>query len=128
MVRIPATPVGLGVALVLGALVAIAALRWNAPALAIVLLPLCTALGGFVAARWALRQAPVPGFAIGLFFVAVQLGCGLGIRRDLFAFVTIDVALIEVIAAITGGMLGSLLKRRAESDAREPDPEYSITG
>lgn len=109
VVRIPATPVALVLTIALGAGAHWLA-RWaSLPRLPIALLPVCTAIGGFVATRWALRPPQVPGFAIGVLGVAVQLGLGLGAGRGLLAFVEPSLAVLEVVAAICGGLIGALL-------------------
>lgn len=121
MMRIPAALFGLGLALVLGALAWLGGRTLGRPELAPALLPLCAALGGYVAGRWEERTPQVPGFSVGLLAVAVRMGLALGLGLDLLAFVLPTGALLEVIAATTGGMLGALGARRAA----QLRPEYT---
>ena len=83
VVRIPATLIALGLGLALDAgafaLARAAGLAW-AP---IVLLPLAAATAGFVAGRWGLRPPPVPGFAVGLIIIAVQIGLAFGAAPEI---------------------------------------------
>jgi hypothetical protein len=123
MVRIPAILVGLAFALGLGCATFMLSWRFAIPQLPTALLPVWTALGGMVAGRWAQRPPPVPGFAIGLLVVAVEIGVGLGLAGNLLLFVDPRLALLQVIAAISGGMLGTLLARRLEQEP-QPQPEY----
>ena len=112
MVRIPALLVALAVGLALNAgtfALAQAAALSQAP---IALLPLSAALGGFVAARWAQRTAPVPGFAVGLLLVACQIGAALGPYPALQPFLDPRLLLLQIIAAISGGLTGTVLVRR----------------
>jgi hypothetical protein len=83
------------------------------PWLLIVLLPINAAVGGVIGGRWAMRPAPAPGFAIGLLSVAVQMGLGMRAGGSILTFITIDEALLQIIAAITGGLIGTVLARRA---------------
>jgi hypothetical protein len=113
VIRIPVALVGLALALALGALATLAARALARPELGPALLPLCAAFGGYVAGRCSLRLPQVPGFSVGLLAVAVRMGLALGMGLDLLAFVMPIGALLEIIAAITGGMIGALAARRA---------------
>lgn len=125
MVRIPATLVGLALALALG-IGTFELAEWSGLwQLSIPLLPLCTALGGFVAGRWALRPPPVPGVAIGVLVVAVEIGMGMGQNAGMLPFVEPGLALLQVIAAITGGMVGTLMARRTLQPDPRPEAEYT---
>ena len=124
MIRVPAPLVGLALALVLGALTFLLARLAGRADLPTILLPACSAAGGFVAGRWANRPAVVPGFSVGLLAVAVRLGLGLGLGLGMTAFVSPSLALLEIVAAITGGMAGMLAARRAEPHQRTK-PEYT---
>jgi hypothetical protein len=125
MVRIPATLVGLALALAL-CIGTFELAEWSGLwQLPIALLPLCTALGGFVASRWALRPPPVPGFAVGVLVVAVEVGLGMGQDSRFLAYVDLGLALLQVIAAISGGMVGTLLARRTLRSDPQPEAEYT---
>jgi hypothetical protein len=124
MVRIPATLVALVLALSLSvgtfALAQVAMLA----ELPIALLPLWASLGGLIAGRWGKRTPPVPGFAVGLLLVACQIGAARGAYPPIQAFVKPALLLIQIIAAISGGMTGTLLARRFRQ-AEAPEPEYT---
>ena len=124
-VRIPATLVALALALALDAGTFMLAGRLVFTNVPIVLLPLWAAAGGFVAGRWGAWPAPVPGFAIELLIVATQIGLVIGYLPDLRAFIELSVILLQVIAAITGGLIGTLLARRASQIAARVEPEYT---
>ena len=126
VVRIPATLVGLALALALNAgTFMLARMLWPTD-LAIALLPLWAGCGGFVAGRWSSRPAPVPGFAVGLIVVATQIGLTAGYLPDLSAYIEPGLTLLQVIAAITGGMIGTLLARRAAEPQARAEPEYPV--
>jgi hypothetical protein len=123
-VRIPATLVALALALALDAgtwMLAHTLVFARAP---IALLPLWAAAGGFVAGRWGAWPALVPGFAVGLLVVATQIGLATGYLPELRAYVDPSLLLLQLIAAITGGMIGTLQARRAEQIAAHVEPEY----
>jgi hypothetical protein len=125
VVRIPATLVALALTLTLNAGTFFLA---RMPALAylpIALLPLWAVAGGFVASRWALRPPPVPGFAVGLLAVATQIGIAAGYAPELRAYLEPSLTLLQVIAAITGGLIGTLLARRANQPQARAKPEYT---
>jgi hypothetical protein len=124
MVRIPATLVGLVAALALSAGTFALAELADLARLPIALLPLWAGLGGLIAGRWQLRTPPVPGFDIGMLLVASQIGAALGAYPDIGAFIQPQLLIIQVIAAISGGMIGTLLARRAGQVGR-PEPEYT---
>jgi hypothetical protein len=89
------------------------------------LLPLWAAAGGFVAGRWGAWPAPVPGFTVGLLVVATQIGLATGRLPDLRLYIEPGMMLLQIIAAITGGMLGTLLARRASQMEVGVEPEYT---
>jgi hypothetical protein len=123
MVRVPATLVGLALTLALS--YATFMLTWwlAIPQLPIAMLPAWAVVGGLIAGRWALRPPPVPGFAVGLFVVAVEIGAGLGLGGNPMLFVEPRLALLQMISAISGAMFGTLLARRPQEP--EPQPEYT---
>jgi hypothetical protein len=123
-VRIPATLVALALALALDAgtwMLARTLVFARAP---IALLPLWAAAGGFVAGRWGAWPALVPGFALGLLVVATQIGLATGYLPDLRAYIDPSLLLLQLIAAITGGMIGTLQARRAVQIEAHVEPEY----
>jgi len=124
VVRIPATLVGLALALALNAGTFILTRILSPTHLSIALLPLWAACGGFVAGRWNTRPAPVPGFAVGLLVVAVQIGLAAGYAPELAGYIEPALTLLQVIAAITGGMIGTLLARRAGEPETRAEPKY----
>ena len=124
VVRIPATLVGLALALALNAGTFMLTGMPAVANLSIALLPLWAACGGFVAGRWSIRPAPVPGFAVGLLVVATQIGLAAGYAPELAASIEPGLTLLQVIAAITGGMIGTLLARRAGQPETRAEPEY----
>jgi hypothetical protein len=124
VVRIPATIVGLALALALNAGTFMLTRILPPIDLSITLLPLWAACGGFVAGRWNVRPAPVPGFAVGLLIVAIQIGLAAGYAPELATSIEPALILLQVIAAITGGMIGTLLARRANEPETRAEPEY----
>lgn len=124
MVRIPAILVGLALGLALNAGTFALALLDALSQAPIALLPLWAALGGFVAARWAGRTPPVPGFAVGLLLVACQIGAALGPYPALQMFLDPRLLLLQIIAAISGGLTGTVLVRRA-GQASQPEAEFT---
>jgi len=125
VVRIPATLVGLALALALNAGTFMLARMPAFANMPIALLPLWAAAGGLVAGRWGARPAPVPGFAVGLLVVATQIGLAAGYAPELAAYIEPSLTLLQVIAAITGGMIGTLLARRASQPEAQAEPEYT---
>jgi hypothetical protein len=125
MIRVPSALVGIFVTLALDALVFALARITGMPELAPALLPLCASAGGLLAGRWAGSQPVVPGFSVGLFALAVRIGLALGLGYDLLAFVSPPHALLELIAAIVGGMMGALAARRAAQPKLDARPEYT---
>ncbi|MEO7909272.1 MAG: hypothetical protein ABIV47_06445 [Roseiflexaceae bacterium] len=123
VVRIPATLVALALALALdaGTFMLTGTLVFASVPLA--LLPLWTAFGGFVAGRWGAWPAPVPGFTVGLLVVATQIGLASGAQPELRAYIEPSLMLLQVIAAITGGMIGALLARRASQPKARAEAE-----
>ena len=125
VVRIPATLVALALALALDAgsfMLAGALVFASVP---IALLPLWAAFGGFVAGRWGAWPAPVPGFTIGLLVIATQIGLASGQLPELRAYIEPSLILLQVIAAITGGMIGTLLARRAHQPDTRAEAKYT---
>lgn len=123
MVRIPTVVVALAVALACAAVSFWVALWASETRVLVALLPVVSGLSGFIAARGADRPAPVPGVAVGLLALAVRAGLGLGLFGNLFVLVAPQVALLELIAAITGGLLGTLLARRSAAEAPLPNTQ-----
>ncbi|HNP73059.1 MAG TPA: hypothetical protein PKK15_18235 [Kouleothrix sp.] len=66
----------------------------------------------------------MPGFAVGLLLVACQVGAALGPYPQVQPFLDPRLMLLQIIAAIGGGLAGTVLMRRASQDAR-PEPEYT---
>lgn len=118
MVRIPTTLVALALGLALDAgtcaLVLVFAPLAGAP---IVLLPMWAAAGGYVAARWSVRSAPAPGLAVGVLLVAFQVGAAFGPYPALLPLISPPVLLLQLIAALSGGLAGAVKARRAEQAA-----------
>jgi hypothetical protein len=123
-VRIPATLVALALALALNAGTFMLGRTLAFSSVPIALLPLWAAAAGFVAGRWGAWPAPVPGFAVGLLIVATQIGLAIGQLPELHAYIEPSLMLLQVIAAITGGMIGTLQARRAGQPATRVEPEY----
>jgi hypothetical protein len=123
VVRIPATLVALALALSLNAGTFMLARTLAFANIVIALLPLWAAAGGFVAGRWGAWPAQVPGFAVGLLIAATQIGLAAGYLPELREYIEPTLTLIQIIAAITGGMIGTLLARRANQP--EARPEYT---
>ncbi len=124
VIRIPATLVALALALALDA-GTFALARFEPLALApIVLLPLWAGAGGFVSARWRDTNAPAPGLAVGLLLVASQFGAALGPYPELLALLDPRLLLLQLIAAMSGGLSGAILARRS-SQASQPNPELT---
>ena len=87
----------------------------------IALLPLWAATAGFVAGRWGAWPAQVPGFAVGLLIVATQIGLAAGYLPELREYMDPSLTLLQIIAAITGGLIGTLLARRASQPKAQPE-------
>ena len=81
--------------------------------------------GGFVAGRWGAWPALVPGFAVGLLVVATQIGLATGYLPELRAYIDPSLMLLQVIAAICGGIIGTLQARRASQPEAHVEPEYT---
>ena len=124
-VRIPATLVALALALALDAGTFTLAHMLIFARVPIALLPLWAVAGGFVAGRWGAWPAPVPGFAVGLLIVATQIGLATGYLPDLRTYIEPSLILLQLIAAITGGMIGTLQARRASQIGARVEPEYT---
>jgi hypothetical protein len=124
-VRIPATLVALALALALDAGTFMLTGTLVFARLPIGLLPLWAAAGGFVSGRWGAWPAPVPGFTVGLLVVATQIGLAVGYLPELRAHIEPSLILLQVIAAITGGMIGTLQARRASQPDAPAEPEYT---
>ena len=125
IVRIPATLVALALALALNAGTFMLTGTLFFASVLIALLPLWAAVGGFVAGRWGAWPAPVPGFAVGLLIVATQIGLAIGHLLELRAYIEPSLMLLQVIAAITGGMIGTLLARRASQQETRVEAEFT---
>jgi hypothetical protein len=124
-VRIPATLVALALVLVLNAGTFMLAGMFVFANVLLALLPLWAAAGGFVAGRWGAWPAPVPGFAVGLLVVATQIGLATGYRPELRAYIEPSLMLLQIIAAITGGMIGTLQARRASQPQARAESEFA---
>ena len=124
-VRIPATLMALTLALALDAGTWMFTGTLVFARMPIGLLPLWAAAGGFVAGRWGAWPALVPGFAVGLLVVATQIGLATGYLPELRAYIDPSLMLLQVIAAITGGMIGTLQARRANPSEARVEPEYT---
>ena len=125
VVRIPATLVALALALALNAGTFMLEGTDVFAHVPLGLLPLWAAAGGFVAGRWGAWAAPVPGFTVGLLVVATQIGLATGSIHELRAYIEPNLLLLQVIAAITGGMIGTLQARRATRPQAHVEPEYT---
>jgi uncharacterized membrane protein YfcA len=125
VVRIPSTLVALALALALNMGTFLMAYTLAFTDISIALLPLWAAAGGFVAARWGARPAPVPGFAVGLLIVATQIGLAAGYLPELRGYIEPGLTLLQIIAAITGGMIGTLLARRAAQPDVQAEAEFT---
>ena len=124
-VRIPATLVALVLALTLDAGTWMFTGTHVFARMPLGLLPLWAAAGGFVAGRWGAWPALVPGFAVGLLIVATQIGLATGYLPELRAYIEPSLLLLQVIAAITGGMIGTLQARRAGQPKTRVETEYT---
>lgn len=113
MIRVPAVLVGLVCACVLAICAFWAAQVQHDGRMLAASLPLITWLAGFIGSRWSLRPAPIPGLAIGVLALAIRAGLGIGVHDDMLFYIEPTVALLELIAAISGGVVGTLLARRA---------------
>jgi hypothetical protein len=125
VVRIPATLVALALALALDAGTYRLTGTLVFATVPLALLPLWAASGGFVAGRWGAWPAPVPGFTVGLMVVATQVGLVTGRLTELRAYIEPSLMLLQIIAAITGGMIGTLLARRASQPENRAEGEYT---
>lgn len=124
MVRIPAVLVAVVGGLVLDVATFGLALYTNFAAVPIVLLPLWAACAGFVAARWAGRTPPAPGLSAGVLLVACQVGAALGPYPVIQPYLDLRVLLLQLIAALSGGLIGMVLVRRSAGVAR-PAPTFT---
>lgn len=127
MVRVPALLIALVLAVALATAAFTLAFRLGDGRVLIVLLPVIAALSGFVAGRWASRPSPVPGATVGVIAIAARLGLGWGMGRGLLLFVRPDLAVLELLAAVAGGLAGALLARRASRTAHAKDI-HALTG
>ena len=125
VVRIPATLVALALALALDAGTYMLTGTLVFASVPLALLPLWAAAGGFVAGRWGAWPAPVPGFTVGLLVVATQIGLATGQMLELRAYIEPSLMLLQGIAAITGGMIGTLLARRASQPEARAEAEFT---
>jgi len=124
-VRIPATLVALALVLALDAGTWMFTGTLVFARVPLGLLPLWAAAGGFVAGRWGAWPALVPGFAVGLLVIATQIGLATGYLPQLRVYIDPGLMLLQVIAAITGGMIGMLQARRASQPKTRVEPEYT---
>ncbi|HNP85469.1 MAG TPA: hypothetical protein PKK78_04975 [Kouleothrix sp.] len=124
MVRIPAVLVAVVGGLVLDVATFGLALYTNLVAVPIVLLPLWAACAGCVATRWAVRTPPAPGLAAGVLLVACQVGAALGPYQVIQPYLDLRVLLLQLIAALSGGLIGMVLVRRSAGVAR-PAPTFT---
>jgi hypothetical protein len=108
MIRIPTVIVALCVGQMLAALAGLLALVLAHVWPLIVFLPLIAGISGFISARYSQEQAMVPGFAVGLIGLAVHVGLGLGGGVPSLAGLLIQIAPCELLAAIAGGLIGSI--------------------
>lgn len=112
MVQVSPGMMGVLLALALAAL-CLMVLGGVAGGLLVALLPLCAALGGYVSGRWTGEPQRAPGLEIGLLLFAAELGLGWGFYHDLFALTSPGLALIQGVAAVTGGLMGMVHARRS---------------
>ena len=123
MIRVPAVLVGLICAYGLAIVAVIAARLLSDDRLLIAALPIIAGFGGFIDGRWSGRPAPVPGLAVGILILAARMGLGLGMHDDLAFYIDPIVAMLELIAAVTGGLMGTIIVRR-QTQQYAPKPEY----
>lgn len=112
MIRVPAVLVGLMCAYGLSAVAFMLAMIVGDGRALIVLLPVIASIGGFIDGRWSVQPSPVPGLAIGILILAARLGLGLGMHDNLLQYIDPIVAMLELIAAVTGGLMGTVVTRR----------------
>ena len=127
MIRIPATLVGLGLALILGILSLIVASVLEYYWLLFFLWPLCTAIGGFVSARLALRIPPVPGLAVGLLSIAFQVGMSIAVNYNnvLQIIFTPWFPILQIIMSIVGGVIGALIVSRTNKPVTQSEKKQA---
>jgi len=125
VIRIPASLVGLALALALAALVYFVARLLGNRGLVALLLPACSAAGGFVAGRWAGAPPVAPGLSVGVICIAARMGLALGMREHLLAFVHPGLALLELLAAMIGGLIGVFVARHNAAPQHKTRPEYT---
>jgi hypothetical protein len=118
VVRIPATLVALALGLALDAGTIALSERFASDWTPIVLLPLWAAVAGVVVGRWSLRAAPMPGLDVGLLIVAVQIGLAFGAAPGLRAIAEPAMVMAQITAALSGGLIGAILARRASRPAQ----------
>jgi mannose/fructose/N-acetylgalactosamine-specific phosphotransferase system component IIC len=122
VVRIPATLVAIAYGLALDAATLLMAQRLGLELAPIALLPLWALLAGIIAGRWARPPAPLPGLAVGLHLGAVQIGLAFGAVPSLRPLADTSLVMIQVMSAMSGGLIGTILARRA---SQQPEIEYS---
>lgn len=127
MIRIPAMLVGLGLTIILGILSFIVASILASYWLLFFLWPLCTAIGGFVSARLALRIPPVPGFAVGMLSVAFQVGLSIAVGYDNISLIvfTLWFPIVQIMTSIVGGVIGAFIASRASEPATQPEQQQT---
>ena len=123
MIRIPATLVGLGLTVILGILSLVVASILTYYSLLFVLWPLCTAIGGFVSARLALRVPPVPGLAVGILGVAFQVGLSVAVNYEnvLPIVFTLWFPIVQIMTSIIGGVIGAFMASRASKSTTQTE-------
>lgn len=123
MIRVPSTLVGLVTAYTLAVLAFLAANTFGNEQVLVACLPLIAGVGGFISARWADKPAPIPGLAIGVLILAARIGISLGLHDTMFDYLNPIVALLELIAAVTGGLMGTVVMRRLVQQPL-PKPDF----
>jgi hypothetical protein len=122
VVRIPATLVAIGYGLALDAATLLTAQRLGLDLVPIALLPFWALLAGMIAGRWSLPPAPLPGLAVGLHLGAVQIGLAFGVAPSLRPLADVSLVMLQVMAAMSGGLIGTILARHA---SQQPGIEYT---
>jgi hypothetical protein len=123
VVRIPMALLALALALGLDAGTFALTYRGVSDQAPIALLPLWALVAGWIAARWESRAVPVPGLSVGLLIGAVQIGLAFGAMPQLRAYADAGLIMIQVAAAMSGGLIGTIAARRATQP--QPDLEYT---
>ena len=66
----------------------------------------------------------MPGCTVGLLVVATQIGLATGYLPELRAYIEPSLLLLQIIAAITGGMIGTLQARRVSQPETRVESDY----